>query len=312
MGRGQGDPVPSAWPQTLKDCVDWATSRLENSDAFFGHGCETPRDEAIWATLHITGRMNDNYDDIATWHISEQQFRDLHTLVEQRITTLKPLAYLVGESWFAGYSFYIDARALVPRSHFGDLIQDGLEPWVQPQKLTGVLDLCCGSGCIAVALALLHPHLTVDAADIDPDALEVADINITRHAVDERVRTIESNLFENLTDRRYDLIVCNPPYIARSECDELPSEYLHEPRQAFEAGDDGLDFVRQILGQADDHLTDDGHLLMELGHYAGALDAAYPKYPFLWLTSRGGESVVVLLSKQELSDGCFDLECAPK
>ena len=292
-------------PTTINDCVVWATARLENSNAHFGHGCDNPRDEAIWATLHITGLMDRHYNEVADSLITELQFQSLRHLVDQRIETLQPLAYLIGEAWFAGFSFHIDARAIVPRSHFGDLIQDGLDPWIQPQQLHTALDLCCGSGCIAIALALTYPQLRIDACDIDTQALEVAKTNITRHQVDDQVNTVQSDLFENLAGRQYDLILCNPPYIATSELDELPKEYLHEPRQAFEAGNDGLVFVRQILSQAGQYLSNDGCLLMEIGNSASVLEEEYPSIPFLWLTSRSGESVVLLLSKKEIDDYCF-------
>jgi len=301
--------VATARPRTIRDGVQWATAQLDHSDAFFGHGCDNSRDEAIWATLHIAGLMHRDYREIATTTLSEHQFQALRALIDQRIESRKPLAYLIREAWFAGYTFHIDERAIVPRSHFGDLIQDGFEPWIQPLKLKNALDLCCGSACIAVALALTHPHLTVDASDIDPQALEVASINIARHQVGARVRILQSNLFGNLSQRRYDLILCNPPYIAQSDLPQLPKEYGYEPRQAFAAGTDGLYFVRQILQQASSHLSNQGFLLLELGHSANALEAAYPDIPFLWLTSRGGESVVLLLSRQELDQYRFASNC---
>ncbi len=291
---------------TINDCVVWATARLEHSDAHFGHGCDNSRDEAIWATLHITQMMDRNYDEVADHGVTEQQSQALRHLVEQRIKTLKPLAYLVGEAWFAGFSFYIDPRAIVPRSHFGDLIQDGLSPWIQPHQSHHALDLCCGSGCIAIAMALNYPQLKIDAADIDTQALDVAKININRHEVGAQITTIQSDLFNSLSGRKYDLILCNPPYIATSELEALPREYLHEPRQAFDAGSDGLVFVRQILSQAGNYLSNDGYLLIELGNYANVLEEEYPTIPFLWLTSRSGESVVLLLSKQDIDHYHFN------
>ncbi len=297
--------MPSVRPNTIDDCVKWATAKLAQSDVFFGHGCDNPRDEAIWATLHVTGLVHLEYEAVATKTVSKSQFLAIRSLVERRIETHEPLAYLVREAWFAGYAFYIDQRAIVPRSHFGDLIQDGFGPWFDLQQMQCVLDLCCGSGCIAIALALTCPHLQIDASEIDSNALEVATINIDRHRVNQRVHTIQSNLFEKLSGNRYDLILCNPPYIAQTEMDELPKEYSYEPRQAFVAGNDGLLFVSQILRQARNHLTDEGYLLIELGHYSAGLEKSYPDIPFLWLTSRSGESVVLLFSKQELDQYSF-------
>lgn len=285
---------------TIDNCVSWAAARLDQADVFFGHGCNNARDEAIWATLHVTGLMDQEYHEIASTLISEQDYSKVRDLVEKRIQTREPLAYLIREAWFAGHRFYVDERAIVPRSHLGDLIQDGLEPWVDSSSLQRALDLCCGSGCIAVALALTYPKLIVDASDLDASALEVARINIDRFQVEDRVQVMQSDLFQNVPICKYDLIASNPPYIPSEELDELPEEYLHEPRLAFAGGENGLKFVRQILIRAADYLSDKGHLLIELGNNADALESTFPDFPFLWLTSRSEESVVVLLSKEEL------------
>ncbi len=289
-----------AQSSTISDCVSWATARLENSGAYFGHGCDNPRDEAIWATLHVAGLMERDFDEIQQSWISEHVVSAVRDLIEKRIATRKPLAYLINEAWFAGHNFYIDERAIVPRSHIGDLIRDGFEPWIDSNSLNRALDLCCGSGCIAVALSLTCPQLKVDASDIDSGALEVARININRYQVNEQVQTFQSDLFKSLPDRKYDLIASNPPYIPSGDLDGLPAEYRHEPQAAFAGGADGLDLVRQILAEAGRFLSDAGHLIIELGINADALERAYPEFPFLWLTSRSEESVVALLSKQEL------------
>ncbi len=284
----------------------WATARLEASAAVFGHGCDNSRDEAIWAVLHVAGLMHQDYDEVADRPLAAPHLTAVRRLIERRIDTRRPLAYLLREAWFAGYSFYIDERAIVPRSHIGDLIQDGLEPWVSIDAAHRVLDLCCGGGGIAVALALTFPHLKVDAADIDPDALEVARLNIDRHRVRDRVDTIHSDLFKHLPRRSYDLIVANPPYVASAELDHLPAEYQHEPRRAFAGGEDGLSHVNAILRQAGTFLSATGHLLIELGGSAETLAKAHPQVPFLWLTTRRGESVVALLSRAELECYRFD------
>ena len=217
--------------------------------------------------------MDQEYHEVASTLISEQDYSNVRDLIEKRIETHKPLAYLIHEAWFAGYRFYIDERAIVPRSHLGDLIQDGLEPWVDTTTLGRALDLCCGSGCIAVALALTCPNLIVDASELDANALEVARINIHRFQVEDRVQVVQSDLFQNLPICEYDLIASNPPYIPSEELDELPEEYLHEPTLAFAGGEDGLKFVRQILVRAADYLSDKGYLLIELGNNADALES---------------------------------------
>lgn len=280
--------------------MSWAAAQLDQAGVFFGHGCNNARDEAIWATLHMTGLMDQEHHEIASTLISEQDYSNIRDLIEKRIQTRQPLAYLIREAWFAGHRFYIDERAIVPRSHLGDLIQDGLEPWVDTTTLERALDLCCGSGCIAVALALACPNLIVDASDLDASALEVARINIDRFQVEDRVHVMQSDLFQNLPICQYDLIASNPPYIPTEELNELPEEYLHEPDLAFAGGEDGLKFVLQILIRAADYLSDQGYLLIELGNNAVALESAYPDFPFLWLTSRSEDSVVALLSKEEL------------
>ncbi len=292
--------MPSTPPVTVSEHVEWALARLEQSDAFFGHGCDNARDEAIWTTLHVAGLIDQEFGDICDRKLSSEQSSKIQALIDERIDSRKPLAYLINEAWFAGFAFYIDERAIVPRSHFGDLIQDGFVPWVKPESARRILDLCTGSGCIAVAMALHYPNALVDATDIDRDALDVAQVNVTRFGVDKRVRLIESDLFENINDNRYDLIICNPPYVSSSDTDDLPVEYKHEPRLALEAEDGGLKIVKKILREAFQHLSDDGHLLIELGESAEVLESQYSDVPFFWLTSRSGESVVLLISAEQL------------
>lgn len=292
--------MPSTQLTTVSEHIEWALARLEQSDSFFGHGCDNARDEAIWATLHVTDLIDQDFEEICDRKLSGEQSSKVQALIHERINSRKPLAYVIREAWFAGLAFYIDERAIVPRSHFGDLIQDGFVPWIKPESAHHILDLCTGSGCIAVAMALQYPDVLVDAVDIDRDALDVAQVNVARFGVEERVRLIESDLFENISINRYDLIVCNPPYVASSDVENLPAEYQHEPRLALEAEDDGLMIVKKILIDAIEHLSDDGHLLIELGESAEILESLFPDVPFFWLTSRSGESVVLLISFDQL------------
>ena len=290
----------STHPTTVSEHAEWAFTRLENADVFFGHGCDNARDEAIWATLHVTSLIDQDYEDIRDQELSEEQSLQLQDLIHNRITSRKPLAYLIQEAWFAGLAFYIDERAIVPRSHFGDLIQDGFVPWINIESTSSVLDLCTGSGCIAIAIALHYPTVTVDATDIDPGALDVARINVERFDVGKRVKLIESDLFDEVEGKQYDLIVCNPPYVSGSDINDLPTEYQHEPRLALESEEGGLGIVKKILRQATQNLSDDGYLLIELGDSARLLESQFPTVPFFWLTSRSGESVVMLLSAEQL------------
>ncbi len=288
--------------ETVSDHVDWACQRLQNSNVYFGHGCTNARDEAIWATLHVAGFMDYDLEVVKSKTLSAQISSQIQELIQTRIETRKPLAYLIQQAWFAGLAFYIDERAIVPRSHIGDLIQDGLEPWVQPNDIHFALDLCTGSGCIAIALALKHSNLVIDGSDIDTNALEVAQINIDRYELNHRVTVIQSDIFENLSESRYDLIVCNPPYVDEFDINSLPKEYQHEPRHALVSDDSGVGIVRKILCQSRQYLTEQGVLLMELGNSVSQLELAFPNIPFFWLTSRSGESVVLVITANELHE----------
>ena len=244
--------------------------------------------------------MSREFPEVVDLQLTNSQTVAVQTVVETRIQTRKPLAYLLNEAWFAGLSFYVDERTIVPRSHLGDLIQDGFGPWIETDRIHRILDLCTGSGCIAIALAEKFPSAEVIATDIDADALEVAEINLARYRLSDRIRLVKSDLFESLKGQKFDLIVSNPPYVASEEFESMPLEYQHEPYIAFAGGEDGLAIIHKILVQAHEFLHDDGYLMMEAGETARVLDDAYPDIPFLWLTGRSGESVSLLLSAEQL------------
>lgn len=287
-------------PQTLADWIRWAERQLKHAKLYYGHGTETARDEAAWLVGHAAGHAPDDLEthlvDIPDAAATEK----ICALVEARITTRQPLAYLLNEAWFAGLKFYVDARALVPRSITGEYIRERFAPWLQAENVQRVLDLCTGSGCIAVALAHTFPQARVDASDVSDDALAVARINVEQYGLRERVKLIKSDLFEALSGVRYDLIVTNPPYVSRDDMAALPAEYHHEPRIALAAGEHGLDVIVKILAQAADCLTPGGIFVAEVGNSHATLTATFPQVPFLWLTSETGDESVFLLTAAQL------------
>ena len=284
----------------LEQQVEQVANALDAAGLYFGHGTDNAFDEAAWLVLEAC-ELDPSGDEVP-WDqvLTASQEASVHVLLERRIQSGEPLAYLVNRAWFAGHDFFVDSRAIVPRSHIGEWIPDRFSPWRAERPAGSVLDLCTGSGCIAVALALAFPEAQVDASDISASALEVAEVNVARYEVQERVRLLQGNLFEGLGQARYDLIVCNPPYVSDEIMNTLPGEYRHEPALAFAGGSSGLDFINQLLDQARDHLTDDGLLVVEAGSAREALEAAWPRTPFTWLISENGEAVVFALEAAEL------------
>lgn len=287
-------------PRTVLDFIRWAERRLRRARLHFGHGTDNALDEAAWLVGSVLGLAPEALAEHLADVPSKAQQERIRALTAQRIATRKPLAYLLKEAWFAGLKFYVDERVIVPRSLTGEFILERFEPWIRPERVKRALDLCTGSGCIAIALAHAFPQAQVDAADISPQALEVARLNVERHAVQHRVRLVCSDLFAALGSERYDLIVSNPPYVSETQWPKLPPEHRHEPRLALTAGADGLVVVRRLLAQAADHLAPGGILVVEVGDSRAALERACPDIPFVWLTGSGGEECVFLLGAAQL------------
>jgi ribosomal protein L3 glutamine methyltransferase len=283
---------------TLRDCLRWAASEFHLAGLYYGHGTESAWDEAVALTLgalHLPWNVDPGVLDARLLPMERGR---IVALVRSRIATRRPLPYLLGEAFFAGVPFSVDERVLIPRSPIAELIEHGFAAWFPGEPPARVLDLCTGSGCIGIATALHLPTCEVDLADISGEALEVARINITRHDVGERVRAVESDLFDGLPGR-YDLIVSNPPYVDARDLATMPAEFRHEPSLALGAGADGLDIVRRILREARDHLTDGGVLIVEVGNSDRHLEAAFPEVPFLWLEfERGGQGVFALTADE--------------
>jgi ribosomal protein L3 glutamine methyltransferase len=286
----------------IAEKIDRLAGRLEQAGLCFGHGTDNARDEAAWLVLHVAGApLNGRFQD---WGraLTREQLAEIDRLADARRSTRQPLAYLLGSAWFAGLEFNVDANVLVPRSPIAELVLDQFRPWVQPDRVTRVLDMCTGSGCIAVATAVYLPDVRVDAADISPEALAVARGNVARHSLQQRVRLVESDLFKAIPPERYSLIVANPPYVPEDSVAGLPGEYRAEPGLGLVSGADGLDAALSILLDAPRFLGEDGVLVCEVGESEDRLSAALPGVPFLWLEFEQGGSGVFVLTKQQLEE----------
>ena len=292
-------------PRTVRDHVLYVEQRLKAAHVAFGHGTEDARDEAAWL---VSGALKVPPDKLAAKLAevpSRQTVARIRTLLAARIRTRQPLAYLLGEAWFMGRRYLVDPRVIVPRSLIGEFLpEDGASPLADPD-IRSILDLCTGSGAIAIAAARAFPGACVDAVDISQDALKVAARNVRLHGVGDRVRLIASDLYAGLEGRRYDLILSNPPYVSTAEMASLPREYRTEPALALEAGPEGLDLVLPILKGASRHLTDEGRLVLEVGASREPLEARFPDRPFLWLASTCDECVGYW-HREDLSDFAND------
>ncbi|WP_120995409.1 50S ribosomal protein L3 N(5)-glutamine methyltransferase [Stutzerimonas urumqiensis] len=291
-------PASASRLRTLRDYIRWAVTQFQERELFFGHGTDNPWDEArqlVLGALHLPWEMSDSYLDC---RLEEDECERLQALLNRRIEERVPAAYLLGEAWFCGLPFWVDERVLVPRSPIAELIEQRFEPWL-PQSPAKILDLCTGSGCIGIACAYAFPQAEVALADLSFDALEVANHNIERHGLEERVYAVQGDGFEGLPGQRFDLIVSNPPYVDEEDFADMPAEYRHEPALGLACGADGLDLVRRILAEAADHLSETGVLVVEVGNSQVHVEAAYPEVDFTWLDFRqGGHGVFLLAASQ--------------
>lgn len=295
---------------TTRDFLRWTTSRLNESGVFLGHGCDEAWDEAVALVLYALHLPWNADNRVMDSRLTTQEREQIAYLVKQRIEKRTPVAYLTQTAWFAGMPFFVDERVLIPRSPIAELIEKGFEPWLRTEDVYRALDLCTGGGCIAIAMAQSLPNTRVDGLDISSDALDVAQINVRQHGLEDCVSLIQSDCFDALVEKKpqYDLIVSNPPYVGLEEMSSLPDEYRHEPSKALAGGDDGLDIVRRILAQAADYLTDTGTLICEVGNSDLALEAAFPKVPFTWIEFERGGHGVFILNAEELKQYRSDFD----
>ncbi|MEO8400796.1 MAG: 50S ribosomal protein L3 N(5)-glutamine methyltransferase [Gammaproteobacteria bacterium] len=287
---------------TIRDFLRWATSSFNEAGLCYGHGTDSAWDEAVALTLHSLHLPHDINPNILDARLVLSERELLYKIIQRRIHERIPLAYLTNEAWFGGISYYVDERVLVPRSPIAELIENQFQPWIEPDHVHAILDLCTGSGCIAIACAKAFPGAEIDASDISHDALAVAKINVLRHNLEDQVGLHEANLFNGLPQKKYDLIVSNPPYVDQEDMLNLPKEYHHEPKLGLAAGTDGLDLVMQILQQAANYLTPLGVLIVEVGNSEHALAEKFPEIPFTWLEFQRGGGGVFLLTFEQLRE----------
>lgn len=292
--------------RTPRDCLRWAESALRRAGVFLGHGSDDHGDECLALLMHVLALPLDSDPRMLDARLLADEIERFVGLVKRRVNDRVPTPYLTGQAWFCGLPFYVDERVLIPRSPLAELIEARFQPWLRAERVARVLDLCTGSGCIAIACAYALEHASVDASDISEPALAVCQRNIAEHDLAARVRAVRSDGFTQLPGR-YDLIVSNPPYVDASEMAALPEEYRHEPELALASGADGLDFTRRLLHEAADHLNEDGVLIVEVGASDEQVMAVWPQVPFFWFEfERGGEGVFMLERRQLLEyRDCF-------
>ena len=286
---------------TFRDLLRFSVSRFNEADLFFGHGSSNAYDEAAYLILHTLHLPPDQMETFLDARLTNMEISQVLGIVKRRALEKIPAAYLTQEAWLGDFSFYVDKRVLIPRSFIAELLREQLSPWVSdPSSVHSVLDLCTGSGCLAILLAHAFENATIDATDISDEALEVANKNVEDYDLNPRVHLLQSDLFGALEGRLYDLIISNPPYVNAESMASLPEEYRHEPRSALASGNDGLEATKEILKRAADYLTNEGMLIVEIGHNRAALEESFPQTPFTWLETSAGDGFVFMLTRDHL------------
>jgi ribosomal protein L3 glutamine methyltransferase len=294
--------TPNLAPQsTARQLIAAAAQRFRNARLAYGHGTLNADDEAAWLTVHALGCAFEELPAQLDQPVTPAAHKKALQLFERRIAERIPAAYLTREAWLGEHRFYVDERVIVPRSYIAELLRDRLQPWLPPRyRPQTILDLCTGSGCLAIVAAHTYPNAQVDAVDLSAPALAVAKRNVREHDLGDRLHLLRSDLFTALEGRCYDLILTNPPYVGVSAMRALPAEFRHEPVIALAGGRDGLDLVRRILDEAPAHLQPKGWLVMEVGHYRPRVERAFPRLPFIWAETSGGDDCVLLIQREAL------------
>lgn len=288
--------------ETLRDWLRWAVTRFGEAGLVFGHGTTNAYDEAAYLLLHALHLPLDRLEPFLDARLTAGERVQVASLFARRIDERIPAAYLTGEAWLGEFRFHVDKRVVIPRSYIAQLMPDGIAPYVADSLgVRSALDLCTGSGCLAILLADAYPGADVDAVDLSPDALTIAQRNVSDYGLADRINLIRSDLFANLRDKRYDLIISNPPYVTTTAMEALPPEYLYEPTLALAGGADGLDAVRTIVEQAAGYLNPRGTLVVEVGSGRDAVETAFPRLPFVWLAAPSAADAVFLLKREDLA-----------
>ncbi|WP_410499157.1 50S ribosomal protein L3 N(5)-glutamine methyltransferase [Chitinibacter sp. S2-10] len=287
---------------TVRDLHRFAVSRFNAAELFYGHGTSEAWDEAAYLILATLKLPIDRLEPVFDARLLPEEVEQVLNVLQERVVTRKPASYLTKEAYLGDFKFYVDERVIVPRSFIAEiLLNEGLEPWIEyPELIHNALDLCTGSGCLAILMAHAFPDAAIDAVDLSPDALDVAEINVLDYNLGDRIDLLDSDLFSAVEDMKYDLIISNPPYVDAHSVEELPPEYLHEPEMALGSGEDGLDITRRILSEATQHLNPHGVLVVEIGHNRDVLEEQYPTLPFIWLPTESGDGFVFLLTREML------------
>lgn len=286
---------------TVRDLLRFAVSRFNQAKLSFGHGSANAYDEAAYLILHTLHLPLDLLEPFLDARLSASEIDAVLNVIERRASQRVPAAYITQEAWMHGFRFHVDERVIVPRSFIGELLQDGLQPYVEdPEQVSAVLELCTGSGCLAILAAHAFPNADIDAVDLSAPALEVATRNVADYRLDDRVALFEGDLYAPLAERRYDVIISNPPYVNATSMQELPAEYKHEPDIALAGGTDGMDIVRRIIAEARNWLTDDGVLVVEIGNERANVEAAFGGLDLVWLSTSAGDDNVFLIQAADL------------